>query len=242
MASESDERRGAAFSSIFRELAQTPAQSWQELKAKISEQGAPGALLRIDVLRHGETTANAAGLVTGSQDVALTSKGRDEASRVSSRIVDNYDLAVASGLRRSHETLELLYHSNSHVIKPPIAIDKRLAERSLGVSELTPRGHVPEFAAGNLRYAPDEGESYASLALRVIDLIADLFRAASRLDSHTASVLLSGHMGPMRLLAGVYYQDESSSAVLRRQFANTELLRLSFARVILPAYLSHASD
>lgn len=62
------------------------------------------------LLRHGESTANAAGVFTGVWDVPLTARGRGQARRAASLLVENHvvpDLVIASPLLRAKQTIEV---------------------------------------------------------------------------------------------------------------------------------------
>lgn len=82
------------------------------------------------LLRHGQSTDNAAGLVSGAgSDPCLTELGRKQAvtaRKVLDRLKPVPAKIIVSGLRRTHETAELAFgHQNYH-------IDPQFNERHLG--------------------------------------------------------------------------------------------------------------
>jgi broad specificity phosphatase PhoE len=185
-------------------------------------------------MRHGETVTNARGLVTGSQDVPLTAVGEEQARRIGHLLDRHYDLALHSTLSRSVHTLRLALEAG-RVEVDRIRSDPRLNERSLGVLELQPWRPVDEYAHGDLSYAPERGDSYAEVARRCLSLLIDLvdFVAIARPER----ILVSGHMGPMRILLGILEERSDPVGVLARSFENTEVVRVQWSRLVLPGFL-----
>lgn len=85
----------------------------------------PCAALSFYVVRHGETDANAAGIIQGSSDISrLTAKGRIQASAIGSMALNptttkRIDEIFVSPLTRSRDTLELLRQSAPPNMLPP---------------------------------------------------------------------------------------------------------------------------
>ncbi len=218
-------------------LAQTPSTrvfSWSQLRETLVQ----GILLpkpvQLHLMRHGETITNAEGLVTGSEDVPLTPVGEEQARRIGLRLDRHYDLALHSTLERSRKTL-LLALEAGHIKADHILADPRLNERSLGVLERRPWTPVDEYARGDLYYAPAGGDSYAEVARRCLSLLLDLlgFVAAA----HPERILMSSHMGPMRILIGILEEQQDPVCVLARSFENTEIVRVQWRRLLLPGFL-----
>jgi probable phosphoglycerate mutase len=185
-------------------------------------------------MRHGETLTNAQALVTGSQDVPLTAAGEEQARRIGPQLDRHYGLALHSTLSRSWRTLFLALEAG-RVSVDRMCGDPRLNERGLGVLELQPWRPVDEYAHGDLYYTPEGGESYAEVARRCLSLLLDLVD-----DVATASlekVLVSGHMGPMRILLGILEERSGPVQVLARSFENTEVVRVQWERLVLPGFL-----
>ena len=55
------------------------------------------------MLRHGESTLNAEGRITGTLNIELTPKGRIEAVALRDRLMPPYELILSSSLRRARE-------------------------------------------------------------------------------------------------------------------------------------------
>jgi broad specificity phosphatase PhoE len=94
---------------------------------------------------------------------------------------------------------------------------------------------VDEYAHGDFSYAPEGGDSYAEVARRCLSLLIDLVDdvAAARIDK----VLVSAHMGPMRILLGILEERSDPIEVLARSFQNTEVVRVPWSRLVLPGFL-----
>jgi broad specificity phosphatase PhoE len=162
---------------------------------------------RIWFIRHGETEYNRAGRLQGQQDIPLNPKGREQASAVGRTLrkragaeLDRLETArafIASPLARTRETMEL---ARAAMGFPPAdyALRDDLKELTFGDWEgLTwpeVEARYPEGAAQRAKdkwtFTPPNGESYASLALRLTPWLEGL-----RQD-----VFVSSHGGVARAL------------------------------------------
>lgn len=85
------------------------------------------------LLRHGESTANAAGLFTGALDVDLTSEGRAQSLRAGHLLRDRgptVDVVLCSPLTRARKTARIVVAVLGS--PPELVFDWRLTERSYG--------------------------------------------------------------------------------------------------------------
>lgn len=187
------------------------------------------------LVRHGETTTNAAGLITGASDAPLSVRGRLQAQAAGRAIVGHaFDLGFASHLSRSHETLELMTRAGGLVVSHTVR-DARLAERSLGELERTPiRPRDPRLAI-DLALAPAGGESYLALTRRCLSFLLDLRGVAARLDRPLA-VLVCTHQGPLRVLVAILDAAADAAAVRERPFDNGAVVRRSLRRIAWPPF------
>jgi probable phosphoglycerate mutase len=208
--------------------------SWPELREVLSRPFPLNRPVQLHLMRHGETVTNARGLVTGSQDVPLTAAGEEQARRIGPQLDRYYALALHSTLSRSLRTLVLAVEAGRIRIDR-MRGDPRLNERSLGVLELHPWRPVDEYAHGDLSYAPEGGDSYAEVARRCLSLLLDLVDDVA--TAHLEKILISGHMGPMRILLGILEERSDPVGVLARSFQNTEVVRVQWSRLVLPGFL-----
>lgn len=208
--------------------------TWKELQGRLSEPIDLARPLEIHFIRHGETVANAKGLVTGSRDVELTGRGRAQAKAAGRHLASYYEAAFCSTLTRSRETLNLLL-SKQGVKAREVYSDQRLNERSLGDLELKPKQNVPAFEQGDLRFAPKHGDSYLEVTRRMLSFLVDLSEWSMK--TRTPRVLVSGHMGTMRILFGIAENLDDSAEVLNQSFNNCEMVKVSIKRLAIPAFL-----
>lgn len=210
--------------------------SWPELEEKLASAFKPFAL---DVVRHGQTEANAERLFSGASDVPLTPLGEEQARELGSNLTGRYDLAFHSGLERSRRTLELALASSVASVGSVIE-DGRLAERSLGVLEGRLATPIPEYEKDDFAYAPAGGEPYSSVARRILSFLADLARAADQ-RPEPLRALACTHVGPMRLLVPALRRDVAGQGVLTAKYANAEVFAFDPSRPAMPEFLRDAA-
>jgi probable phosphoglycerate mutase len=148
-------------------------------------------------VRHGESVANAQGLLLGRTDAELTALGRTQAAAVpallSQRVVD----VRTSPLARARDTAELLG------LDAPVTVDDRWVEVDYGEFECQPLGGIPAEVWQQWQrdrgFRPAGGESLAEVDERVEAACAELFAAdgtgARRGDG---DVLVVSHVTPIK--------------------------------------------
>lgn len=135
-------------------------------------------------VRHGETETNAAGLVSGSLDVDLTARGRQQALRAAEALAhEPITGAYTSPLRRARDTAEPIVER----LRVPVHVVGGLAERSWGALEGRPRGARLPAAT------PEGAETPGEFAKRVLTALAVI-------DDPVA--LIVAHSGIFRVLCG----------------------------------------
>jgi 2,3-bisphosphoglycerate-dependent phosphoglycerate mutase len=164
------------------------------------------------LVRHGESTWNAAGLAQGHNDEAeLTERGLRQAAEAAAQFGYRPVRAIyASDLRRAQQTAAAF----AAVLGLPVHADVRLRERSLGVLEGAATKTISPSATGladGLVIDPDArpaaGESVRDLYLRAAsfcdDLAVGLRDGRDTLPGLTSSdgdVLVIAHGGTVRVL------------------------------------------
>ena len=211
---------------------------WPELEERLESCRGRFAL---DVVRHGQTEANAARRFSGAGDVELTELGHHQAHEMGSRLSGRYDMAFHSSLSRSRLTLELALGSSDATAECVIE-DGRLSERSLGVLEGRQTRPIAEYEQGDFSYAPEGGEPYTSVAQRVLSFLADLAdladAAAGR--SQPLRALACTHVGPMRILVPVLKQSGEPPHVLTARYPNAEVFSFEVSKLKIPPFLGSA--
>jgi broad specificity phosphatase PhoE len=152
------------------------------------------------VVRHGQTDANAHGLLLGRADPSLSGVGQRQASALATRLPRDAEV-ISSPLRRTVETAEALGR--------PVEVDERWIEVDYGVLDGTKVSDVPAETWAAWRadptFAPPGGESLASVAVRVRAACDDLAERARVRD-----VVVVTHVSPIKAaLAWVLGSDES---------------------------------
>jgi 2,3-bisphosphoglycerate-dependent phosphoglycerate mutase len=151
------------------------------------------------LVRHGESTWNASGLIQGqAAGPVLTRKGRAEAARVGEQLRGVGVAAIyTSDLERARETASIV----AATLGLPPQIDRALRERSFGVAEGHPLQELEPAASGiqvdrvvDADACPAGGESLRQLYERVRDCLTRLETARPQGD-----VLVITHGGVLRV-------------------------------------------
>lgn len=172
-------------------------------------------MLEVVAFRHGETTLNAAGRLTGQLDPPLTAEGRRQAEALAGLVAGPFDRRVHSGLARAAETLALAGHGAGAAAEP------RLMERSFGALEGEPRAAWSQ--PPDLDAAPPGGESFRQLGVRVVAALDDLAASGAR------RVLISTHSGVLRWLVALAAGDGDLRHFVGPGPANGAVVRFGYA-------------
>jgi probable phosphoglycerate mutase len=183
-------------------------------------------MLELTAVRHGETTFNAAGLLTGRRDPPLTARGREQARALASLVRADWDVVAHSGARRARDTLALACAGAGASLPAP-RIDQRWLERGFGTLEGGPAAAWRQPL--DVDAAPPGGESYRTLGLRVHAALVD-FAQAER-------VLLVAHSGVLRMLRGIASGAATLAPLLGDGARPGEPVVLRYARIELPPFL-----
>ena len=144
------------------------------------------------LLRHGQTAANAAGLLLGRDDPPLTDLGRRQAEMLAG--VSGVGAAVrviSSPLARTRQTADLL--------GPPVTVDDRWIEIDYGAYEGTPLADVPPEVWVQWRadpgWRPRGGESLTDVGRRVRASCDELLASG---EAAAADVVVVSHVSPIK--------------------------------------------
>ena len=148
------------------------------------------------LIRHGESTANAAGLLLGRTDAPLTELGRIQAQALGA-LLGPVGLARSSPLRRALDTAAELD------LQRAVVVDERWVEVDYGELEGLPIGEVPAGVWQRWRvdtdFRPEGGESLAEVSARVADACTELFaRPGEGARSDGADVVVVSHVSPIK--------------------------------------------
>ena len=144
------------------------------------------------LVRHGQTDANARGLLLGRADPPLSDLGRRQAQALAA-VVPRPSRVVASPLRRARET--------AAGFGRPVEVDERWIELDYGELDGLPVDDVPAatWAAwrADPQFVPAGGESLAHLGARVREACTELLDAARDGD-----VVVVSHVSPIKAAVG----------------------------------------
>ncbi|MEW6471387.1 MAG: histidine phosphatase family protein [Actinomycetota bacterium] len=140
------------------------------------------------LVRHGQTSANADGLLCGRADVPLTELGVRQAKALAAGI-GRPARVIASPLGRARDT--------AAAFGLPVEVDERWIELDYGAFDLLAYGDVPSEVWDEWRldcdYVPEGGESLTALGRRVREACADLADAAA-----TDDIVVVSHVSPIK--------------------------------------------
>ncbi len=154
--------------------------------------------MRLILIRHAESEANASKTNQGWGRGKLTRRGKQQAKLLAYRLADErIDRIYTSDLERVKQTLDPLMAIRGDI---PVTVTDRLRERNLGRLEETPYGTVRAAAAkaGTTYFAfePPEGESIIEMGDRVEAFARELI--AKHGDE---TVVVYTHGGPVTEIA-----------------------------------------
>jgi broad specificity phosphatase PhoE len=224
-------------SSIFLQYDRETMYSWQELHNWLSK-GLTGSDLTLHLIRHAQTVANAQSLMAGRSEWELDDEGYLQARLLGKILPGCYDFCYVSQLQRTLTTVQVAssayYEQHNRLPFPwPVCIDSRLDERSLGEWEGMPTQKIAAYSQGDLTYATPGGETYLQLTQRVLSFLVDLRRNIQT----PARILISTHMGTLRILDGILSGKVSSKEILSLRFDNATPYSYSFKSLTWPEFL-----
>jgi broad specificity phosphatase PhoE len=162
------------------------------------------------LVRHGQTEANARGLLLGRSDPPLSTLGVRQADALAAAltpVLAPEARVVASPLRRARETAEAFGR--------PVDVDERWIELDYGVFEGRPVSDVTREEWDTWRtdssFTPTGGESLAALGIRVRSACRDLLA-----EARTGNVVVVSHVSPIK--AAVAWALGADDAVGWRMF------------------------
>jgi broad specificity phosphatase PhoE len=149
------------------------------------------------LVRHGESTANAQGLLIGRTDAELTEKGTAQASAVAQLLQHPVRSLRSSPLRRALSTAALLD------LGTPIEIDDRWIEVDYGEFDCQPLSGIPARVWREWRddpgFRPSGGETLAEVDARTAAACAELFATEGQEARSTeGDVVVVSHVTPIK--------------------------------------------
>ncbi|HEY4948063.1 MAG TPA: histidine phosphatase family protein [Acidimicrobiales bacterium] len=150
------------------------------------------------LIRHGESTGNADGLLLGRLDAPLTERGLAQA-RTLGPSVTGASRIISSPLARARVTAEALGTGL------PVEIDERWIEVDYGEFDGRPLGAVPAEVWARWRKDPDfrppGGETLAEAGTRVRSACEELFATEGEGARGPGPVVVVSHVSPIKAAA-----------------------------------------
>ena len=147
------------------------------------------------LVRHGESTGNADGLLLGRIDAPLTERGLAQARTVGP-VLPAVARVISSPLARARDTAEAL------ATGLPIEIDDRWIEVDYGEFDGRPLGAVPHEVWTRWRtdphFRPPGGETLAEAGTRVRSACEELFAAEGEGARGEGAVVVVSHVSPIK--------------------------------------------
>jgi probable phosphoglycerate mutase len=151
------------------------------------------------LIRHGQSTGNAAGLLLGRSDLPLTALGRRQAAAAGAALGGVSEVR-SSPLRRAVDTAMAIGKVDR------VTIDERWVEVDYGELEGRSLSEVTTDVWSSWRtdptFRPEGGESLAAVGQRVADACEELFAAGGPLRSGTEDVVVVSHVSPIKAAVG----------------------------------------
>lgn len=148
------------------------------------------------LVRHGETEANAAGLLLGRAESPLTDRGRSQAAALGRLLRPEVTRLVTSPLGRARATAEALGLGMDPVV------DDRWIEVDYGEYDLQALGALPAEVWRQWRrdpgFRPPGGESLAELGRRVRTACEELFASPGAGARDEGDVVVVSHVSPIK--------------------------------------------
>ncbi len=147
------------------------------------------------LVRHGESTGNAAGQLVGRLDVPLTDKGMAQVGSIGP-VLGKVSRVIASPLQRARDTAAALGTGLS------VEIDERWVEADYGEYDGWSLGSVPPDLWDRWRtdpsFRPAGGESLAEVGVRVREACEELFAVDGEGARGPGSVVVVSHVSPIK--------------------------------------------
>jgi len=149
------------------------------------------------LVRHGESEANARGLLLGRTDAALTDTGRAQVVAARALVRDPVAEVRTSPLSRARDTADLLD------LGLPVTVDERWVEVDYGEFECQPLGDIPADVwqrwMADRHFRPEGGETLAEVDVRVGQACAELFATAGAgARRREGDVVIVSHVTPIK--------------------------------------------
>src|SRR5665213_2164219 len=176
------------------------------------------------LVRHGESTGNAEGLLLGRIDSPLTERGLEQARSLSDTVASATRL-ISSPLARARGTAQALGTGL------PVEVDERWVEVDYGSYDGQKLGDIPAEVWLRWRsdptFTPPGGESLAAAGARVRDACEELFAEPDGAARGTDTVVVVSHVSPIKA-ATCWSLGMGDEGAWRLYLANASVTRITW--------------
>ncbi len=158
-------------------------------------------MLRLLLVRHGETLWNREWRIQGHQDVPLSPDGVEQARRLARRLASERLTAVwSSDLGRARETAEIIADPHGlQVVATPLLREVNMGQWESLTGEEIMAAHGEEvwlrFRQDSIAHRPPDAEPWESAYARLLEALAAVREAHAE-----GTVVLVGHGGTLRCI------------------------------------------
>jgi broad specificity phosphatase PhoE len=188
---------------------------------------------KIFLVRHGQDSDNAAGILNGKRDTELTDLGREQAKKVADKLRDHgVEVIYASPLKRAYETARII----ATILKiDEVIADEHLMEREFGILTGKPVSDIPKYST---KILPTEKVNYFLEAEGAEDFPALLERGEKILSEiqqrhPNKNVLIVTHGDIGKMIRAAYHQWAWEQGLKTPYFDNVGVLELSDKQDVL---------
>ncbi len=182
------------------------------------------------LVRHGESTGNAAAQLVGRLDVPLTERGRSQAAAVGNALAAPTRI-VTSPLARARATAEAIAVATGCPLAA-VTVDERWIEADYGELDGRELAAVPtetwRHMRADPRFRPEGGESLADVGTRVRAALEELFAADGEGARGDTDVVVVSHVSPVKA-AVCWALGLPEEAAWRMHLATASVTRIGWA-------------
>jgi broad specificity phosphatase PhoE len=178
--------------------------------------------MKLFLIRHGQSLANAQKLTQGFLNTNLSLKGIEQSKTLAKVIKNkNIDAIYSSDLLRALKTAEeiIKFYPNLKIIE-----SDKLREQNKGVYEGQPKEKVraifDSYENGWYNFNPEKGESFTNVWKRTLQAYNEIYSAHKN-----QSVILVGHGGPISCII-TFLKGKNIEEVQSNTLKNGEILAI----------------
>src|SRR3989344_1495568 len=187
-------------------------------------------MIKIYLVRHGQDTDNAKGILNGRRDEPLSEKGIEQANEVANKIKESgihFDHVYSSPLQRAYKTAEIITYTLG-INRPEVLED--LIERDFGIMTGKPQSSIKGTCSPDILQteticyflSPEGAETFPQLIERARKVLSGI-----KSKHKDGNILLVTHGDFGKMIYTAYYNLDWKEVLTMFHFGNSELLELS---------------